>query len=576
MSRIRGRGDRGAILVIVAVFSLVAVLMLAAVIDLGNQRGQGKQVTLATDASALAAAASIDFRDPAARGAGVVCGAVGSTDVVDATVGAVAERYWRENGGTGPLDCRITFDGLQAGNAYVTVAATNEVEYQFSGVTGQRSGSVRGVSSARVAPATAGILYPVGLCTEGATAMLEGHQSRTFEPPTSTAVTFDARCGGSGNKRQIQFRPGLRGDACAGVGMWCWDFRNGGYDMRGGTDLAKIVESDTGKDWQKAEGAIAALSAPRAKPPRFWIPAVAARPDLGVSGTFAKYQITHFVEVHVERYSKRTGLGFFVHRIVPFAAGGPPAPGDVNTARVHICGTGPGVAACDTKVGPPVRYVTPDPVLDFRDLCKVTGITPSTQLVRVDATDRLTAPVTVSYTVADPLNCDPPVTLRAVSTLRTVAATPGVRTGSTYPFTFPTGTLLGPDATDFTLQLHEDAILADSTGRLSTLGPCRVRSASVTPGGRSISAAGNALTEAIAVRVELSRPDTCSGLVVRIVERKNNPVTNTIYAGSPTTATLDIPLPAGTTRFPNGSTWDIVVLQGTTPLAYTPTGSFAT
>ncbi len=52
-------------------FAVVAVLMLAAVVDLGNLRQEKKQVTLATDASALAAAASIDFRSPTATGSGV-------------------------------------------------------------------------------------------------------------------------------------------------------------------------------------------------------------------------------------------------------------------------------------------------------------------------------------------------------------------------------------------------------------------------------------------------------------------------------------------------------------------------
>ena len=143
------------------------------------------------------------------------------------------------------------------------------------------------------------------------------------------------------------------------------------------------------------------------------------------------------MEVEIQSYSKRKGFSFFVHQVVPYSPSGPPATSNTYTARVHLCGTGQGVAACDVKTAPPPNYVVPPPVLDFRDLCKVVSISPASQTVRVDAADKLTVPVTVAYTVVDPLNCDPPVTLRAVSAVRTVAATPGARSGNTYPFTSP-------------------------------------------------------------------------------------------------------------------------------------------
>ncbi len=568
--RHRRRGDRGAILVIVAVFAVVAVLMLAAVVDLGNLRQEKKQVTLATDASALAAAASIDFRSPTAKGNGVDCSSIKSTDAVDTTVGAVASRYWRENGGSGPLQCTAFFASTQAGTAYVTVAARESVDLTFAGATGQPSGAVTGSSSARIASASGGLLYPVGLCTAGAVQSLQGALTKVYEPPVSTSILFDGACGGAGNKRQVQFNVGLRGDSCGSVGMWCWDFNHGGFDVAG--NAPAIVESDTGKDWQKAEATIAALAAAHT---RFWIPAIQARPDLPQSGTFAKYQVTHFVEVEIQSYSKRKGFSFLVYQVVPYTTSGPPATSNTYTARVHLCGTGEGVAACDVKTAPPPNYVTPPPVLDFRDLCKVVTITPATQTVNVDAADKLTAPVTVSYTVVDPVNCDPPVSLRAVSSLRTVTATPGARAGNTYPFTFATGTVMGPDATDFVLEFSEDTLLADNAGRLSTLGPCRVKAVTISPT-TLIGASGNALQEKVTVRLDLSRAQTCTNLTVRVAEHKSNPVTNTIYTGSPATATFDIVLNPGAKTYPNNSTWDVSVLQNGTALTYTPTASFHT
>jgi Flp pilus assembly protein TadG len=568
--RLTRRDERGAVLILTAAFSLVAVLMLAAVIDLGDQRQELKQVTLSTDAAALAAASAIDFRDPNAKGTDVHCATVRSTDAQHASVGALASSYWTRNGGSGPLDCKIFFDSVQANTAYVTVTATNFVDYAFEGVTGQAGGSVTGQSSARIAQATGGLLYPVGLCTDSKLASY-GTPPLTIEPPAADGLVFDASCGGSGNKRQIQFITGLRGDSCGKEGMWCWDFNHGGFDGKGA--IPQIVESDTGKDWQKAESIITSLATNKTK---IWIPAVRSRPDLPSTGTIAQYEITHFVEVQITSYSKRRGLGFLVHRVVPFSPGGPGVTSDVYTARVHLCGTGQGVGGCDVKTAPPPKYVAPDPHIDLRDLCKATGIAYAPgQTVRVGADDRLTEPVTVSYTVENPANCDPPVTLRAVSPLRTVSAAPGTRVGNTYPFTFPAGTLMGPDATDFVLEFSEDGFLTDATGSLSTLGPCRIRTIALVPSKTRYSASGNELKEDLTVRVGISRPETCGGLTVRTVERKSNGVVNDVWIGSPTSTSFDALIRSGTRRYPNETTWDIEVWQGPVKLNV-PAVSFTT
>ena len=192
---------------IVAVFTLVAVLMLAAVVDLGNLRQEKKQVTLATDASALAAAASIDFRKPDGDGhRRGFRGSVRSTDVVDTNVGAVAKRYWPSPriAAVARWGARSSSPRGKAWTAYVTVTATESVDYAFSGATGQRSGAASGTSSARIAAASGGLLYPIGLCTAGAIQSLQGALTKTFVPPVSTTILFDGACGGSGNKRQVQ------------------------------------------------------------------------------------------------------------------------------------------------------------------------------------------------------------------------------------------------------------------------------------------------------------------------------------------------------------------------------------
>ncbi len=143
------------------------------------------------------------------------------------------------------------------------------------------------------------------------------------------------------------------------------------------------------------------------------------------------------------------------------------------------------------------------------DLCKVVTITPATQTVRVDASDRQTAPlaVTVSYTVVDPVNCDPPGHASApCPPVRTVTATPGARSGNTYPFTFPIGTVMGPGCHRLRrCSLFEDTLLADSArpsvdaGTLPGEGCDHQPDEDPVPG-----AAGNCLQEKVTVRLDLS------------------------------------------------------------------------
>lgn len=238
--------------------------------------------------------------------------------------------------------------------------------------------------------------------------------------------------------------------------------------------------------------------------------------------------------------------------------------------------TGQGVAGCDAKTAPAPSYVVPDPVLDFRDLCKVTvtAYTPG-QTVRVGPDGRPTEAVTVSYTVENPANCDPPVTLHASSSSGTVAATPGTRSGNVYPFTLPVGTLLGPDNTEVALRFAEDGLLTDDVGRLFTLGPCRVLGIIVVNPKSPFQASGNTLRESITLRVSVSRPQTCANLTIEVSEQKSNPVRNNVYLGSPTTSTFDVVIPSGAATYPNNTTWDVTVTQRS-PLPYSPVTTFRT
>lgn len=397
----RRRDDRGAVLVIVAAFALVAILMLAFVVDLGNQRSEGKQATLSTDAAALASASVIDFDGAWPTPAGPVgCETVLSLDDRwGPNVSDVAEHYLSINGDSLVESCTVTFDPAPARrSAYVTITAKDTVEYQFANSVGQSAGTVQGTSSARVAGTPWGNLYPVGICTAGVE-ILAPSGSATFDPARSTTVVFDAACGGPGNKRQVQFDLTAPNPACDNIGNWCKDFNNGGFD-----GAPQIVESDTGKDWQKAESTITAL---RTSKTPIWIPAVKERPDLesSSSGTKFKYEVTHFAEAIITGYSKKDGLTFDIYQIVPYDSDGPPEMVNVPFIPAHLCGTGGGAAGCDYKTytGPGGSGV--DPGVDLSAACVVEEHPESaTQKLKNKSTD-LNAAVSFTMKVVDPLAC---------------------------------------------------------------------------------------------------------------------------------------------------------------------------
>lgn len=161
----RRRNDRGAVLILVAVFVVVAVVMLAAVIDLGALRQEKREVTMSTDAAALAAVQSANFASitgPTDCGSALTTPETVLNDPTQVTVERVARDFLLENGGSTFLECWIVPDGL--GSGYVTVTATEDVEYAFGKAVGQDSGSVGGTSSAAYTLDLGGGLRPIGVC----------------------------------------------------------------------------------------------------------------------------------------------------------------------------------------------------------------------------------------------------------------------------------------------------------------------------------------------------------------------------------------------------------------------------
>lgn len=147
------RDDRGAVLVIVSVFALVAVLFLAFVVDIGNQRQSRRQLTTETDSVALAVA-----REWATDG-------LRSSFDCDQT--NVDERLSTYNNPVqnAAADPECLFDYTNAPfQGTVTVGDREDVDYAFDGVTGVDDSSTGSSTSVAVGAIPGGGLRPVGLC----------------------------------------------------------------------------------------------------------------------------------------------------------------------------------------------------------------------------------------------------------------------------------------------------------------------------------------------------------------------------------------------------------------------------
>lgn len=213
LSRIT-RDERGAVLIVVAVFSLVAVIFLAVVVDLGGLRAERKEVTTSTDAAALAGVQVIDFT-LAVAGEDLPCSTVLSTEgtLLDPkTVEDTVNEYLERNGESDSEACTVTITNPLNGEAYVTVGGSDVVDFAFGGATGVDEGRTDGVSSAAI-ESDGGGLRPFGMCV-GTVSLRENSDEPVSEdnpvyvlPPSDAALperislVADAENDAAGNGR---------------------------------------------------------------------------------------------------------------------------------------------------------------------------------------------------------------------------------------------------------------------------------------------------------------------------------------------------------------------------------------
>lgn len=153
------RDERGAVLIIVAAFVIVAAIFLAFVIDIGNQRQDRRQLTTATDASALDVAQEW-----------IETGEFSATYFPGNDCSSRAYDYLNRNREVdSSYDCDVSRVSGQLGA--VTVQSDGTTEYEIAQVIGQSQGQVASTSSVRVEPLEGGGLRPFAICAKDSLAL---------------------------------------------------------------------------------------------------------------------------------------------------------------------------------------------------------------------------------------------------------------------------------------------------------------------------------------------------------------------------------------------------------------------
>lgn len=384
----RCRGDRGAVLVIVSVFMIVAVIMTAAVVDLGGLRQEKKEVTLSTDAAALAGASLADMEDPELIASGstpVDCTLVATDSLAPnnddfATVQSAVDDYLDRNGGSSGLDCQVVRTGARRG--YVLVSADEIVEFAFGPAIGTASGSVAGVSVAAIQEhAGGGGLRPLAVCADGSTLGGTATDVRRLIEEAEDApdgvlnsglgrdLTFaidkaneEEGCGvATGNFGQLDMNGGSNPNSCNNPDGFCWQMENG-YDG----PVTNPVRGDTGNNFVPSSDAIEGLIANGI---RFYVPVY--NTAAGSGGT-AEFNITHYLEASFIDYCLQKNdcgidnadgdpMRWFrwqVFRIVNFATVGAPS---ATPPRICAVSNESGVIAANCEGTALPGGVTPPP-----------------------------------------------------------------------------------------------------------------------------------------------------------------------------------------------------------------------
>ena len=527
----RTRRDDGAVLLIFAAFTVVAVLFLAFVVDLGAQRENRRELTTSTDAAALDVA-----QQWAATSLSTTLWPTVGANLYNCTAAAQATAR-ANNDGLDPdaLQCvaekRTTY-------GVVTVGMSEAVDFAFGGVTGVDSGGTNSSTSVRITGPAQGGLRPFALCMD------EPQIKAWLAAGSADPLVVDA----------VKFLPDFCGTSSGSWGLM--DLGGGGASKVGNvfangygspvqvspnpeaclvTTPASCFEVATGVKFNSnnlktpldflagpagcAEGGI-----------EFTLPTYKKVIDPG--GKKAKFPISGFARVQLMCFEvSGANLNRFELKLLGFETEGTCCSGISAINRVlEICDVGTVGGAVGPKFGTGCNAAPPVVPPVVVDGCDIVSITPATQNVTVTGAGASTAVANATVTVADHTKCGA-ISLRAFRTTpvaQSIPANAGARSGNTYPFTFANPTTFAAHGATYILEAADDGVAQAEEAELRTVADgtppatCKLTSVSTSGAlpqikkGPGSSGPTKELTSALNVTAGASGGASCSGVVVTV------------------------------------------------------------
>lgn len=599
------RDERGAVLILVATFMIVAVIFLAFVVDIGNQRQDRRQLATATDAAALDVANRWADKSLEPLDDFVPIGANRWDCTQD------ADSYLQANRpvDAGDYSCEAFFVNGQY--ASVSVFADGRTDYQVAQAVNIDDGPIASTTSVRLRSTVGGGLRPFTVCARdvdvtawmnsgGATVediTLGGDKFLPDECGQNNGnwgfVVFETQGNGQKTLAEIirdgsvdpvaSFDNGPNGnpaDPYQDEKAVCLDDGDESpqtlYDDQ---DPVTCVFNDTGAGGWNNNNALEAFDYLVDNDIVFNLPIYGEIQTLG-PGQQTGFPIIAFAEVQLIDYNKAQGgdENDLTLRFLKLSSG---ECCDVNesNAQVEICDVGtPGgqvlpnfAGNCRTFTGAsgggPVVPPAPQP-------CEVTGVDPPTQNADVVG-GLLVNPVTVTVTVADEADCDT-ITVDAVGGSR-LAGSVGGPSANTYPVTFMSGLPFGPGGTTLTVEVFEDGDLKHDTSVITTVDavpPCAVTS--ISPQSSTVGTVNTkgvrTTTSPVTLSVTIQSPPLCGVITAEI---RRNPSVVSMTGPTTATATTQYVLPQGSV-IPNSGldqVWDVRIYSDGTLISPPSAGS---
>jgi len=565
VNRVR-RDERGAVLVMVGVFSVVMFAMAAFVVDLGNQRQNRMQLSTATDAAALDVAqewANAELDGTAAGFAGAGVGRWNCTSVARNIVRANNDGLDVDS-----VDCVAELEDHDWG--VVTVAASEDVDYQFGGAMGATSGGTRATTSVKVSAAAKGGLRPFAVCADlpAVRDFISGATGPGDEVQVDTVKHLTPECGSASGNWGLLDLDGNGAKSVADLFADGYDrpvTKSAGPGVCEQTTPESCFSATPGAKWNAGplQTALGFLEGPpgcAGGGPEFSVPTY--EQVLDPTGKNAKFPLTGFLRVQLVCFTVGgSNLNSLTLKLVSYSENACCSAVSATNRVLEICdvGTIDGALGSDFESSCGTPSAVPPAVGDG---CSVQPVTPAARDVSVTAAGLSEAALVVDVSVADASVCGD-LRLKAVvqGTERPVPAPAPVRLGNVYRYTFPQGTDFGPGGTYLTLVVYEDDFVWDQSATLHTVvdpgvtqpdDACAITRSSVNPSTVTLKNNSDQTDSDVAWTVDFEWPSSCG--TVQAVLHKVTDHAQTISIGSaPVSATMKFTLAAKTKIDPG--TW---------------------